>query len=79
MSTPRGNLQPMVFVFDERLGHSMWQDCISYARTVEGLIKQMRKGTKDGEYVGWRLIRHEYEELGILTGPVQLKSEPVKP
>lgn len=75
MSTPRGNLQAMVLVFEERLGHSVWQDCISQARTVKGLISQLRAGVRSGEYVAWRLIRHEYEETGILTGPVKLRSD----
>lgn len=75
MSTPRGKLSAMVLVFQSQLNHSVWVDFRSSARSLEGLIKQLRKYTKDGHCVAWRLIRHEYEELGIITGPVQLKSE----
>jgi hypothetical protein len=55
----------MVLVFNPTLTHSVWQDLISRHRTVKGLEKHLRKGVRDGEWVGWRIIQVEKEVRGF--------------
>ena len=55
----------MVLVFDERLGHSMWQDYYPKSRTLRGLIRHMAGEVKAGRFVGYRLIRTELEITGV--------------
>lgn len=65
----------MVLVFEPKQTHSVWHEFYSRARTVEGLVKQLRRGVKDGLHIGWRIYRREYEEIGICTGPVKLRGD----
>lgn len=58
-----------VLVFDERLGHSHWVDHMSRARTLHGLVKELRDGVKQGEYVGYRLLHLYWEMRGIGPSP----------
>ena len=59
-----GRLSAQVLVYDARLTHSTWQDFRHQCRTVEGLKKQLRRGAKRGDWVGWRLITIHEEVLG---------------
>lgn len=62
----RQNLpQVMALVFDERIQQSAWIDYIHRARTLAGLIRQLSKEIKDGQIVGYRLMRTELEITGI--------------
>ena len=58
-------LSAQELVFQPELTHSVWTDFMSRARTQEALEKQLRKGVRSGEYVGYRLHRIEAEYLGI--------------
>lgn len=59
--------QAMVLVFEERLGHSTWQDVIKHrCRTLDGLVRRMKQGVKDGRYVAFRLITIHREEMGVV-------------
>ncbi len=69
--------QSQVFVFDEKLGHSHWVDYLSRARTLDGLIKQLRQGVRSGTYLGYRLIHIYCERIGIVDAPS--KSEFAEP
>jgi len=56
--------QSQVLVFDPRVTQSHWEDYNHSCRTVEGLKKQLRRGVKRGDWVGWRLITIHKEVLG---------------
>jgi len=68
-----------VLVFDERLGHSHWLDHQSRARTLKGLIRELRAGVASGDYVGYRLIHIYWERLGKVSAPTvdELREPPV--
>ena len=54
----------MVLAYQPELTHSVWQDLISGHRTIESLESYLRKGVRDGRWVGWRIIQVEKEVLG---------------
>lgn len=58
-----------VFVYEPRLSHSIWVDYYSRARTVEGLVRNLRKSVKSGKYLGYRLIHVYVEILGNCDQP----------
>lgn len=67
------NPRAMVLIFEERLTHSVWVDYGGrmeeetggeIPETEEQLIETLKQGVRDGEWVGWRLIRVEREVLG---------------
>ncbi len=55
----------MVFEFQKELTHSVWIDFEYRNRTLNGLIKTLRKMVENGEIIGFRLIRVEEQHLGI--------------
>jgi hypothetical protein len=69
-------LSAQVLVFQPELTHSVWTDFMSRARTQEALEKQLRKGVRSGEYVGYRLHRIECEYLGITWPNIKITNEP---
>lgn len=54
----------MVLVFQPRLTCSVWQDYVGRHRTLSGLERALRAGTRNGQWVAWRLIRIEREVIG---------------
>ncbi len=53
--------QAQVFVYDERLAHSMWidffyEDSDGNAILGEELTQKLNEGLEDGSHVGWRFI-----------------------
>ena len=57
-------LQAMVLIYQPELTHSVWVDLISQHRTEAGLEKHLRKGVKDGDWVGWMIIQVLKQALG---------------
>lgn len=58
-----------VFKFEESLGHSVWYDYHSNARTIDGLTRRMKSLVKDGTYIGYRFIHVYFEALGNVKEP----------
>ena len=56
----------MVLIYQPELTHSVWVDLISQHRTEAGLEKHLRKGVKDGKWVGWMIIQVSKQALGDL-------------
>ena len=54
----------MVLVYRHELTHSVWVDLISQHRTEAGLEKHLRKGVKDGDWLGWRIIYVSKQGVG---------------
>lgn len=57
-----------VLVWCQSLQCNRWIDLATKARTKAGLVKQLRAGVKAGEWVAWRIIRIEREEMGVHDG-----------
>jgi len=57
-----------VLVWSDLLQGNHWVDVATKARTEAGLVKQLRAGVKAGEWLGWRIIRIEREEMGVSDG-----------
>lgn len=68
----RERLRAMVLVYEAQLGHSMWQDYCGMVddngdeipRIQSEMVDDLKKGVRDGKWVGWRLHRIEREVLG---------------
>ena len=54
----------MVLIYRPELTHSVWVDLISQHRTEAGLEKHLRKGVKNGDWLGWRIIQVSKQGLG---------------
>lgn len=61
----QAKLRAMVLVWCEMHGCNRWIDLRCKARTEKGLLKQLRAGVKRGEWVAWRIITIEREEIGV--------------
>ena len=57
-----------VLVWCQPLQCNRWIDLATKARTEAGLVKQLRKGVKAGEWIAWRIVRIEREEMGVFDG-----------
>ena len=55
----------MVLKFQPELTHSTWCDFRHRCRSVETLKKLLLKMTKDGDIVGYRLIKIYQETIGV--------------
>jgi hypothetical protein len=62
----------MTLQYHPELKHSAWTD--TYLSDEDGcelsydeLVVRLRQGVLDGEWVAWRLIHIEYEEVGNVT------------
>jgi hypothetical protein len=42
-----------------------WVDLQTNCRTEAGLIRRLRAGVRAGEWLAWRIIRIEREEMGV--------------
>ncbi len=60
----RNGIKAMVLVYQPELTHSVWQDFISRHKTIDGLEKALRKGVRNGKWVGWRLMTITKEVIG---------------
>lgn len=54
-----------VFVFEPRLTYSVWKEIYHRKRSKESLEKMLRKGVRDGKYIGYRFITIHEEHIGI--------------
>lgn len=61
------NVRAMVLQYEESLGNSRWVDYYSKHRTETSLIDALRKGVREGDWGGWRLITIHREVIGIDT------------
>ena len=57
-------MQAQVLVYDPRVTHSHWEDYNHGCRSVDGLKRQLKRGVKRGDWVGWRLLTIYEEVLG---------------
>ncbi len=64
MKNTRKGVKAMVLVYQPELTYSVWQDFISRHTTIDGLENALRKGVRNGEWVGWRLITITKEIIG---------------
>lgn len=56
----------MVFVYEERLGCSMWQEYVHHRkRTLRSLVKHLASRVKAGEFIGYMLYKREFVVTGI--------------
>lgn len=56
----------MVLKFSEELTHSYWCDFTHRCRTHNGLQKMLKRGIKQGQWIGFRLIEIQQEEIGVV-------------
>ena len=57
-----------VLVWSDLLQGNHWVDLATNARSEAGLMKQLRAGVRAGDWLGWRIVRIEREEMGISDG-----------
>lgn len=55
------NLRAMVRLWDERSQISHWIDLRHRCRSVESLVKRLKRGVRQGHWIGWRIITIEAE------------------
>jgi len=55
----------MVLKFEPDLTHSVWVDYMCRARTINGLMKQLRRDIKAGVYGGYRLMTVHKQCYGV--------------
>lgn len=60
-----GTPYAQVLVFQPELTHSVWLDHWHRCRSKESLEKRLRKGVREGRYVGYRLLTIHEEHIGI--------------
>ena len=57
--------QAMVLVWVPAAGTNYWCDFESDAKTLAALIERLRAGAERGEWLRWRIITIEQEEMGV--------------
>lgn len=51
----------MVLLWDERSGINHWIDLHHRCRSVESLVRLLKRGVKQGHWIGWRIVTIEQE------------------
>jgi hypothetical protein len=57
-----------VLVWSDLLETNHWVDLAGSGRSEAALVRQLRKGVRTGEWLAWRIIRIEREEMGVFDG-----------
>jgi len=57
--------QIQVLIFEPELTHSVWSDYWPRARTMKGLMRELRTEIKAGRFVGYRFLTIHEEHLGL--------------
>jgi hypothetical protein len=55
-------------VWSDLLETNHWVDLAGSGRSEAALVRQLRKGVRTGEWLAWRIIRIEREEMGVFDG-----------
>lgn len=58
-------MRAMVLTYIPELKHSMWCDFQSRHRSRDSLEKRLRKGVRDGEWFGWRIMDIQKQVIGF--------------
>ena len=53
-----------VLVWSDLLQGNHWIDRATNGRSEAKLVKELRAGVKAGEWLAWRIVRIEHEEMG---------------
>jgi len=65
MTQTKRRHQAMVLVWIPVAKTNHWCDFESDAKTLDALIERLRAGAKRGEWLEWRIITIEQEEMGV--------------
>lgn len=54
-----------VLMYKPELTYSVWVDYIHHKRSIKSLEEDLKKGIKNGDYLGYRLIIVHKELIGV--------------
>lgn len=57
----------MVLVYEPALTHSNWEDVVHHCRTLNGLVRFLRKGVRDGNWIAYRFLTIHGECTGNVS------------
>jgi len=65
MTQTKRRHQAMVLVWVPAANTNYWCDFESDAKTLAALVERLRAGAERGEWLRWRIITIEHEEMGV--------------